>query len=106
MAEAIDDYPHLSREYVAMRLDADQDITDATIQVLIRSDAGTPADDDVWRTPDLEERPTGTSAIVRAKIGPGSTWGSLPVGVYALWAAVDTGAERVLVRRPAFRVKA
>jgi hypothetical protein len=106
VAELIDDYPHLSREYVAMRIDADQDIADAVIQVLVRADSGTPASDDTWRAPDLVERPTPTSAIVRAKIGPGSTWGSLGTGVYRLWAAVDTGAERVLVARSPFRVKA
>lgn len=102
----IDDYPHLSREYVAMRLDADRDISDAVITVLVRPDSGTPGDADVWRAPDLEERPATTSAIIRAKIGPGSTWGLLPPGVYRLWAAVDTGAERVLVARSPFRVKA
>jgi hypothetical protein len=102
----IDDYPQQSREYVAMRIDADRDIADATIQVLIRTDSGTPTSTDAWRAADLEERPSDTSAIVRAKIGPGSTWGALPIGVYALWAAVDTGAERVLVRRSSFRVKA
>lgn len=106
MPDVIDDYPQQSREYVAMRIDADRDITDATIQVLIRSDSGTPSATDTWQNPDLEERPTGTSAIVRAKIGPGSTWGALATGVYALWAAVDTGAERVLVARSPFRVKA
>jgi hypothetical protein len=104
--EVIDDYPQQSREYVAMRIDADRDISDATIQVLVRADSGTPTGTDTWRTADLEERPTSTSAVVRAKIGPGSTWGTLPSGVYALWAAVDTGAERVLVRRSSFRVKA
>lgn len=106
MALLIDDYPYLSREFVAMRLDADQDISDATIQVLVRTDSGTPASGDTWRSADLEERPDARSAIVRAKIGPGSTWGSLPPGVYRLWAAVDTGAERVLVARDPFRVKA
>ena len=104
--ELVDDYPQQSREYVAMRLDADRDISDATIQVLVRTQAGTPATEDVWRDPDLEERPTDTSAIVRAKIGPGSTWGELNPGVYSLWAAVDTGAERVLIARSPFRVKA
>jgi hypothetical protein len=106
VADVIDDYPHLSREYVAMRLDADRDISDATIQLLVRPESGTPAADDLWQAPDLEDRPTITSAVVRAKIGPGSTWGSLAPGVYRLWAAVDTGAERVLVSRSPFRVKA
>lgn len=102
----IDDYPQQSREYVAMRIDADQDISDATVQVLVRADSGTPAASDVWREADLEERPTDTSVIVRARIGPGSAWGTLPAGVYRLWAAVDTGAERALVSRAPFRVKA
>lgn len=105
MPQTIDDYPSLSREYVAMRVDADRDITDAVIQVLIRVESGTPAVGDVWKAPDLEERPASTSAIVRAKIGPDSTWGVLAAGIYTLWAAVDTGAERVLVSRSPFRVK-
>lgn len=105
MPDVIDDYPRLSREYVAMRLDADQDISDATITVLVRADSGTPVDTDVWLAPDLEERPTPTSAVIRAKVGPGSTWGVLAPGVYRLWAAVDTGSERVLVARSPFRVK-
>lgn len=106
MADVIDDYPHLSREYVAMRLDADQDISDAVIQLLVRADSGSPTASDQWQSPDLEDRPSATSAVVRAKIGPGSTWGTLAPGVYRLWAAVDTGAERVLVARSPFRVKA
>jgi hypothetical protein len=104
--EVIDDYPYLSREYVAMRVDADRDIGDATIEVLVRPERGTPTATDEWRAADLEERPSGTSAIVRAKIGPGSTWGTLLPGVYRLWAAVDTGSERVLIARSPFRVKA
>jgi hypothetical protein len=75
------------------------------IQVLVRADSGTPTGTTRGARPTSKSAPRHLS-VVRAKIGPGSTWGIAPPGVYRLWAAVDTGAERVLVRRSSFRVKA
>jgi hypothetical protein len=84
-------------DYVAMRVDANHDISDSLINLVILPDGDVPQDDTTWHAADDVERPTPTSVIGRILIGPGTLMGKLPSGIYRQWMQVVDNSVRPAV---------